>query len=490
MAGRISWTISFDGLDAQITKLRQLDSLLNSISRKSILGGGLGGGINVGGAGGVGTVIIPSTTTGAAAGGTAAGTAAGAAAGAAIGTAGAGEVSRVRDWRRLFDPKAPWMHHDEPAKAIINFAKKMASDQAAFNIKIPKTNPSTLSQIYANRAKWARTGGAWGPLSGLSGNAPSDILKNMMGGVGSLFGSGGRLSKLGGAASAGMELIFNKLGTVLTSFMAKLLVITTIIIALHKAIRFLIDGIHKGAEVFQMAARTATPAAQHVRLKTAFAAVGLAGGELEALTALQQFNPKARGTTIPGTDEMFSALRAAQFANIQQLVNMSKQFEEAMRRSEGAARQMESSSSKNQQLALNGVIIGLKWNAMLEQLAEAMAPLIELFQRIAEVLFDNINYLLEIWNLFHRNQTGLLVPGQQRIPGMRGTEGHMGAWEKIGFNFPTPKSENSLQQIANNTNTMTIILRSIMEQGARNVMGSFLNPWNYLRSLNPFPSAP
>ena len=373
MAGRISWQISLDGLDQQIVKLKTLDSLLNAISRKGGLGGGPGGGLP--GSGGVGGVppIVPVGGPGSSAVGTTA-----AATGAAIGAS--------RGIGNLAQATASWFTTNKTY--TINLGRMMNGIKSFFT-----TNKQLTIPFYY----------------------PS--LKGMMGGI------GGGMKGLGGGILGDVKGMFGEVKLALTSWAAKLFALTGIMMALHKAIASLIQGVKEGASVFQLSARTAKPAAQHVRLKTAFAGVGLAGGELEAMTAMQQFNPRARSAGIPGTNEIISAMRVSQYANIQQLTNMAKQFEEVLGRSEDAARQMESSSAAGQRLSQNGVIIGLKWNAMLEQLAEALSPVIARLQEYAELLLDSINTMLELWNLFHKDQRDLITkPGQERTVGMKGED--------------------------------------------------------------------
>jgi hypothetical protein len=140
---------------------------------------------------------------------------------------------------------------------------------------------------------------------------------------------------------------------------------------------------------------------------------------------------------------------------------------------------------------MTGVIIGLKWNAMLEQLAEALSPVISLLQEFAEKLLDMVNEFLEIWNYFHKDKKDLITPGQQRTAGMKSGGGHEGPWEKIGFSFPNPKSDNTIQQtIASNTGVIAQVVTEMRNVIIEGFKAQVTNPWNFVKSLNPLVSAP
>src|ERR1035437_7214154 len=471
MSGRISWSISFDGLDAQIVKLRTLDTLLNSISRKGGLIGGNGpGGINVNGRGG--TTFLPSGGTGAAGGGTAA---AAAVAGATIGSSGVFSKDYMEKLGKKFEKRikdlgltdaqlnTPLIGDIRAAAArMVNNRRR----QSPYKFNINNLGALTGNSMGNGMTIGAGAGGFTGAANtifngigtgGFAGGRPP-IIPGLppagRGGVGGAGGAGGawsgglrNASAIASVAGAGklakLFSAFGKFNLIVASVIAVLLL-------LRKTVQLLAEGTKEGASVFQLSARTARPGAENTRLKAAFGAVGLGGGEYEYQTAQQQFNPKAKTQGVPGTQEVIAALRPAQYANIQQLANMAKQFEEAMKRSESSARQMEQSSAAGQRLSMTGVIIGLKWNAMLEQLAEALSPVIELLQTWAEIILDTINEFLELYNLMHKDKRDLIKPGSERTMGMRSGGSGGGAWEKMGFSFPNPK--NDVQQtISSNT---------------------------------------
>jgi hypothetical protein len=315
----------------------------------------------------------------------------------------------------------------------------------------------------------------------------------MFGGIRSLFGVGGVGGGRGRSEIVGAFKTLDKgvqwMASKMFQFSMFLAGVLAPLYAFHKAIQFLSKGMEKLGETYQMSARVARPASENVALKAAFAAAGLGGGEYEYQTAQQQFNPRARISTLPSSGEVIAAMRPAQYGNIQQLTNMAKQFDEAMKRAEDSARQMEASSAAGQRLALNGVIIGLKWNAMLEQLAETMSPVISLFQSLAEKLLGMVNESLEIWNFFHKNKVDLIKPGQERTLGMKGSGGHGGTWEKMGFSFPNP-ANNVQQTIANNTGVIASAVKKIQDVLIENFKAQMNNPWNQLKSLNPFTNNP
>ena len=441
MAAQVAWQISFPGLDQQITKLQQMKVLIDSISRGVSGLGGVGG--RLGTIPGGGTVFLPGgagTSTGTSALGTAAGAALGA------GAASINQQSMIRDALQ----RAGFMRGNVGGSA---------GGQSAYNVT--QMGKEFMDKMLPSLTKYVGKPGYSSPIGpGMAfgekwAGIKESIKKDFSGGLGGLRGAmstaagGGGIGGVVTALAGGFGKLFPIIGAVILAFGA-----------LHKVIKLLEEGIRHGAEAYQTAARQARSIRESVTLKQAFAEVGLVGGEEAAMTAMAQFNPRAKRTGVPGTSEVIGALRAAQFANIQQIVNMSEEFAEAMRMAEGAARQTEKAAKATQKESSGISAIGMEWKTLLTQLAAVTYPVIRLFEVLVIGLFRVINTVLEplirLGQLLHLIPEG--VPGTARIAGMNKSGGAT-AWEKIGFQFGTGKvtaMEETMEETAHNTKTIAV----------------------------------
>src|ERR1035437_9270396 len=273
MSGRISWSISFDGLDAQIVKLRTLDTLLNSISRKGGLIGGNGpGGINVNGRGG--TTFLPSGGTGAAGGGTAAAVVAG----ATVGYSGVFSKDYLEKLRKKFEKRIKDLGLTEAqlnAPIIGNIrasAERMMNKrrrQSPYNFNINNLGALTGNSMGNGMTIGAGAGGFTGAANaifngtgagGFAGGRPPIIPGLPPAGAGGAGGawSGGlrNASAIASAAGAGklakLFSAFGKFNLIVASVIAVLLL-------LRKTVQLLAEGMKEGASVFQLSDRTARP---------------------------------------------------------------------------------------------------------------------------------------------------------------------------------------------------------------------------------------
>src|ERR1035437_4393786 len=279
MSGRISWSISFDGLDAQIVKLSTLDTLLNSISRKGGLIGGNGpGGINVNGRGG--TTFLPSGGTGAAGGGTAAA----AVAGATIGSSGVFSKDYMEKLGKKFEKRIKDLGLTEAqlntpligdirasAARMVNNRRR----QSPYNFNINNLGALTGNSMGNGMTIGAGAGGFTGAANtifngigtgGFAGGRPP-IIPGLppagRGGVGGAGGAGGawsgglrNASAIASVAGAGklakLFSAFGKFNLIVASVIAVLLL-------LRKTVQLLAEGMKEGASVFQLSDRTARP---------------------------------------------------------------------------------------------------------------------------------------------------------------------------------------------------------------------------------------
>ena len=498
MAASLQWQISFPGLDQQIVKLQQMKVLIDSISRgisgMNAAGGRLG--MVPGGMGG-GTVILPSGTTGHG-GGAVSGAAAGAIAGGGAGGAVRDtlrELSRerkavqvaYRDRWSIGDESQEWVLKPEISNARAKFIRSKMKYTGTPGYSSP-IGPG-MAFGAANRQYGGGGIGYKSPIGPglLHGEKWAGLKASLMsdagGGMGGITGGwktamgGGGFGGLGSALSGGFMKLIPLLGILYTAFNL-----------LRKAAQLLAEGIKNGAEAYQKAARHANTVGASFQLKSAFAAIGLGGGEEDAMTAMGQFNPKARKTALSG-GEVIGAMRAAQFANIQQLTNMSEEFEAAMKDAEANARQMEASSKATMIMSMDMSAISREWHTLLTQVAADMYPILHGMFDDAKKLLQIFNYLEEITirikQMLHMIPAG--EPGQERTAGMGNRAGMpTSAWEKMGFNFPGAKSD-PLNQISKNTAATTQKLGEAVGWLKFIAKGS---PTGTLLNLMPLPNNP
>jgi hypothetical protein len=468
MAGKISWQIELQGLDAQITKLRTLDTLLNAISRKGGMLGGAGG-INVGGSGG--TTVVPGVPGGSSGINNSA---------TVIAAAALGSRPNVNRYDAQGNSKPVQPPYVAP-KNINTLDQRLASamkrgDWGAVS-DISHRFASHFGTGYPPMLKGKPTAASHLPYSSLypEGNLPPggirgglQAMRMVSGDIHSGLGITGRVIGNGLSTGAGAAVgAFGQAGKqvaglfgsgpksmmgILDKFFPQIIAITIAFEVLKKAVDLLINGIKKGAEMYQLAAKQATTVGKVSQLKSAFAAIGMGGAEEEAMTAMGQFNPNAKRTTMSG-GQVIGAMRAAQFANIQQLTNMSKEFEAAMNDAASSARQMQLGAKANQEMSAGMVAISREWSTLLSQSATALQPFIQYVENTTEGFLKLANATLELYNrlqkFLHLIPSG--EPGMTRVGGM-GSKGAniSAAWEKIGFQFGGNAS-NFAKETAHNT---------------------------------------
>src|ERR1035441_2612544 len=371
MAGAISWAISFTGAEKSIAQLKTIDTLLNSISRKGGMFGGGAGGINIGGQGG--TTFIGGVPSGTGRGSNAASTAA-AAAGAAVGS------GNSRTPRENLHSANEML--EKGLFEVRNNPTRMAKLQR--NIKVME---GTIGYVEALAAGWEtmKSGGKTGAITAAAkeafrkareeyeysgptapGGYPvgSGIIRTLSNGLtehiqGLSRGLRGGIGKIaGGDMAGGWAALKPVIGQIIAAFLI-----------LRKVTELLAEGIKHGAEAYQQGARHGSGVGTAFQLKSAFAAIGMGGGEENAMLAMGQFNPKAKKMTLPG-GEVIGMMRAGQFAGAQQLTNMSKEFEVAMKDAASSARQMEESAKATQRLSMQTSAIGREWHTLWTQIAK------------------------------------------------------------------------------------------------------------------------
>ena len=389
MAGRISWQIEFQGIDANLTKLREMDRLLNNVTRK---GGtiGAGGGVDVGG-----TTIVGGG------GGSAAGVAAAAAAGAAGAATGA------------FVPSPTLIKATQQLKTAMasgtGINQAVAAAAAAIKANPSKTMPSNIG-VHGGKGTGAP------PVIPSSGSPPPGVTaasallqkigppiipqwKRMMH---SLMMPGDMKSGMGRAIASlsflpGMSrvaAVFSKVGILGVGVAAAF-------IALLAATYALTKGIKAGAEAYENAAKLGKGVAQTSQLRGALAMLGI-NEQASEMMLLRGQMAERRGGRGGGlnyneqADAMISAARVSGFGSAQQLANMPKEFAEALKDAAANAEQMAQSAHINLELNMELASIARELKTALAQLAAACAPLIEAFLLVAKLSLAEFNRELYI----------------------------------------------------------------------------------------------
>src|ERR1035437_1989433 len=484
MSGRISWSISFDGLDAQIAKLRTLDTILNSISRKGGLLGGGTRGINIGGQGGT-TFIggVPSGTGAGASSATVAGLAAGVTAGESVGSTRATKLKSEsipielrnfvnksignkgitdKGYEKLFT-----RYGMEGVKAF----NQIRNERIARRKGIKESGvPTVISPDYIKRINHLQE---------------STILRNIKA---SGIGIGRNLGEMAGKGPMGASIASG----LLTKLTSPLALVIAAFLVLHTVTKLLIEGIKHGAEAYQHAAKMGGDVGSHFALTEAFKAIGMEGIDTQALQG--QFNPKAKKFGVPDSDMVLGAAKAGQFGNVQQLTNMSEEFKRAMERATDSAERMGKVAYTAQKITTAGSEVSVQWKTMLTQLAAAFYPLIRLIQGLSIGLVNAINTILEGINWLEKKlhiQPGV-GPNFSQIGASMGKSGpSFTSWEKMGFQFG--KSANDpLHNIASNTKETVRAINNLTKEfkggggsfGGQRAGGS----WNMLTGISSAPS--
>lgn len=474
MAGRISWQIEFGGLDSSLVKLREVDRLLNSISRKGGFNGSTGGVPNANGSGGNTNIIPLGTSTAAKNGGIVEGATAGAIAGAVTNRNGGTSKSVSDSFKSIAEvnkkytdllektvkdaqinqfglggnaTKSPFS--DAAEKAFSHFQQEIIDVEVVsqkglilrrtppppappyvsqYSNSIGPKLPGILKQIWSNRIA--------GPFKDL------------------YAGGSGNNGIFGGGFIGGL---LDKFGP----FKAAIAGVTAVMVGLKIAVHLLSEGIKHGAEAYQQAARYGKSVGSTFGIMQAFKSIGIESPDLSLLQG--QFNPKSRRYDAPGTDQVLGAARAGQFGNMQQLLNMSDEFKEAMKDAAVNSEEMAIAAKATQNLNMDTSAIAREWKTLLSQTAAELYLPLHLFLSLIKSALAAENLKLQFFNSLLQ-KIGVIPKGgiNSQFPGGQGgSVSQATAWEKMGFVFKGPKPEHSLQETARNTKDTVIAVNRL-----------------------------
>ena len=400
MASRISFQFDFQGLDNIIKQLKEIESLLNNIQRLGGLAGAVSAINGITNRGGTNVKVYG-------------GSAGSNIAGQAIGS-------------RLATPHTNWSRdHEYQWEMVISALLSMAPVSSSPNIAAPG-KMSNMTQF----------------LSNFSGNMSAN---SMLG----KYQAAMRMS--GGSMIGGLGAVLGEMGPLKLGIIA----VTSAFVLLYKSAQQLEEGIRHGAEAYQHAAKLGQGVGSTYQQASAFRAIGMEPPDISQLS--YEKNKKNGGYNAPDTDTILAAARAGQLGEVQQLLNMSKEFRAAMRDGANAAVEMEGAARQNLILAMSQSALGREWHTMLSQISALLSPLIELLSRVGVEFLKIVNAILFIINIIEKEVLKLLGidlsnDKNTKIP-IKSASSHAGTWERLGFNFPKAGIDHNAQTAANTRQT-------------------------------------
>lgn len=474
MPGNISYKIEIIGLDESIIKLTKLNSLLNAISNKN-------GSANVNtSANGSGNINVNNFGNSKSSNAVESALLGGAAGGATSSSKYKSSLSELEamlktSQKQLFAEvekikEVPVVVSSKLQKAMDEAAKKL--EEATSKIKVPRNNPAwtgnppelnknnTFEEDVAAHTEWYKSQHPTQTKSGPRiGPYPFESTPKPSGGLRDGFKKILESSGFGGIAQIGQSL-FKLLGPILG--------ISTAFLALKKVVDLLIEGLKHGTEAYLRAAKFGQTVQQSSNFSEAAKVLGVDSLDLAELQG--QFNNKATKYNSGGTE--LGAGRANQFGQNQQLINLAKDFEAAMKDGAANARQMGEASRATYELNMNTSELSREWDTLLTQFVAMISPLIEFIEYNIKLLLEAENLLAEAW-IWLEKILGLLPDDDStkfKKTGGKGVTESFTSWERIGFTFNKNSGvENNIASTAKNTkDTVTSLQKLITSINTRN----------------------
>jgi hypothetical protein len=506
MSAKITYNLEFQGLNEQIVKLRELDSLLNSIGKKGGNIGNNGGNINTRGgtSSGGGTVILPSGAKGVAAGeGIAAGAQLAAAGSALKASKSFGKVEKANTEYfakmgelikgNLVDVRG--MTKDAVGKMVVGSIKHAESVQAKLQVNtdlleewgylvdkkidditkvmeysltsiktdktLSKSEGYTILKKASDETHKARTK-AQLDLINKPGNVYDTQLQSSVDKFGNSKPYSGKISpKLENPHLKDIKSMASVFGLgKLTGTLGKLGVVAGLVFVAFEGLKIAIkksqEGIEYGSKTYRGAAGAGMGVGAHGQISSAFGQLGMNTPDLTVLRTMLTGNTKQDTNTILNAGQMGMLGRDGQ-----QLVNMAEEFREAMKGAAASAELMKETATANNKLKIDEYGIMLQWKTMWSQVSAIFEPLMHhIFNIIAliEMGFNKIlNWILKIEHYLHIGSK----PTEDFKPVWGASGGGSmispnSSLEKLGFvmNSPAQEMAHDIEEIARNTGKM------------------------------------
>jgi hypothetical protein len=218
------------------------------------------------------------------------------------------------------------------------------------------------------------------------------------------------------------------------------------------AIRVINEGIKYGSHVYQNAAAMGTGIFKSTRMEEALKQVGITETPTFAM----------RNATSP--QGVVGAAVGSGFGSAQQLLNMSKDFENAMKKSAISAFTMQF-AARDMQILYQDIV------NLVQNIKSTLAQTISLFSPIIHFMFEVLNGMLKSINLVLAMLTVLNPAMFKNLPGQPGQAQFGGAgggmnitgWEKIGFTYGKYSTTEHLNNISNNTKVAADSLQKLVD---------------------------
>lgn len=459
MAAKIAWQLEIQGIDITLKKLRELNVLLDNITRK----GGNASSFNNSNTPSNNPVSSPSNITNASRSGNlsvgeavALGAIAGGKAAETVGNKIANIIELKSDGIFQYTKqKSPFVQQLEKNKGLLQPFNNPS------NVQVIKGTGGSI--LYANMKTPNPTGFSIAP--GSPPIIPPPNIKSLLGSnqllrnfpnlnnptvdlKGNQTGIGGLLNK--GANSFGQKF---------SGFIPILAAVYGAFKLLKTEIDILANAIKNGAEAFTRAAKFGRAINQQFALDSAFKTIGLDSPDLALLQG--QFNKKAGKFELPDSDAVLGAARASGYGDIQQLQNLLKEFTAVLKDSKQNSQQMAESARANFIMTVNFGRAGREFTTLLAQTATLLFPVLNNFLKELVVVIHKLNNLVEhikyIYNIEAESLKTLFpklskffppIPAGgdedfKKILASKGAPTPTTSLEKIGFVFSTSSPTNA-----------------------------------------------
>jgi hypothetical protein len=277
----------------------------------------------------------------------------------------------------------------------------------------------------------------------------NDILNQAINNVGKLPipdpSGGGSGGSGGGNTFKNLWSSFSEFNGKLKSISKLFLEFAPIIGLVTGAMYQLNKGIQSGTEAVLHAAKLGGSVESTSNLQSALNQMGIK----DAPTMQMQMTAQAGGNS----QAIMGAGMSSGFGATSQLINLNKQFAEALRDSTDSARQLSVSSKINYMDQMNLSAVGREWKTTLSLMAAIMHPVIDVFSNIIKEFLKFTNFVMEqlLWWV---DKLGLPTgdkSGENRIAGMGNAKSPTSGWESMGFNMNQGGPDKKLAEIAKNT---------------------------------------
>jgi hypothetical protein len=235
------------------------------------------------------------------------------------------------------------------------------------------------------------------------------------------------------------------------AFVSSISGILAVIYLAKRAFNAITEAVENGAKAYQDAAKSGVGITRTSAMSNALNAIGIN----EKPTFQMQSATSAGG--------IIGAAKASGFGGSTQLINMSKEFAEALEDGADNARQMEAVSKSSQIISQEGSNIMREFSTLMSQILNILAPIIIALELFLKTIIKGWNAILELITFSGKG------PGKSRFPGGGGGGGSSAitGWEKMGFVMGVG-TDRATKHLANiDRNISKLVEKSFIGGGGR-----------------------